>query len=130
QFQAEAELRRAAAEAKAATAAKSRFLAAVSHDLRQPLQVLVGAHSGLRRAVKGKPAYEKKLALSELATERLVRAVDKLAQLSKLEGGALAPNRQTFPIQTVLSEIFDINKQQARERALKFTVAASDAWVS
>jgi FixJ family two-component response regulator len=129
QREADAELRRALAEAEAATAAKSRLLAVISHDLRQPLQVLVSAHNGLKRAVKGQPAYEKKLDLATLATRRLIGAVDKIAQIARLQSGAIVPNRQAFAVQTVLLELEEIGREQARPRSLEFAVSPCEAWV-
>src|SRR6185503_5352662 len=52
------ELRRARGEAEHASAAKSRFLAAASHDLRQPLQAAILYNNVLKRQLASTPQQE------------------------------------------------------------------------
>jgi PAS domain S-box-containing protein len=129
QKRAEAELRQAAAEAQTATASKSRFLAATTHDLRQPLQLLVMAHDLLERELPEGRAREA-LGRATRATERLTRAFDKVTEISKLESGAFVPKCQTFPIQPLLSEIAEACEASAHAKGLTLVVPPSDARVS
>jgi signal transduction histidine kinase len=88
--------------AKQADRAKSAFLSAASHDLRQPLQTL----SLLQRVLK--PRIRDAESLTMLAG--ISRSVDtmnsmltNLLDINRLESGTLAPSINTFPI----NDIFD-----------------------
>lgn len=96
---------------------KSRFLAAASHDLRQPMHAL-----GLFAA-----SLEKSLADTPLqpTVVNMLRAVDALEQscsamldLSKLDAGVVAPNRQSFPIRDVFRRLHMHCAGQAEELGL------------
>src|SRR5213075_57915 len=91
-------------EAEGAAAARSRFLAATSHDLRQPLQLIMSTHDLLRQSIR-KPKDLNTLRRGERATARLARAFEKLVQIARLDTGASAPQIKTFPLQPLLQEI-------------------------
>ena len=96
---------------------KTRFLAAASHDLRQPMHAL-----GLFAA-----SLEKSLADTPLqpTVVNMMRAVDALEQscsamldLSKLDAGVVEPNRQSFPIRDVFRRLHMHCAGQAEELGL------------
>ena len=96
---------------------KSRFLAAASHDLRQPMHAL-----GLFAA-----SLEKSLAASPLqpTVVNMIRAVDSLEQscsamldLSKLDAGVVEPNMQSFPIRDLFRRLHMHCAGQAEELGL------------
>lgn len=96
---------------------KSRFLAAASHDLRQPMHAL-----GLFAA-----SLEKSLADSPLlpTVAHMMRAVDALEQscsamldLSKLDAGVVAANMQSFPIRDIFRRLHMHCAGQAEELGL------------
>jgi PAS domain S-box-containing protein len=126
---AEVEARRSADRANAAVAAKNRFLATVSHDARQPLQILVGAHQRLRRAATDEGTLNTWLPAAERATDRLIRAVDQLAYMSQLESGTLNPERKVFPIRPFLSDLAAMASPRAREKGLDLVLQPCDAHV-
>jgi PAS domain S-box-containing protein len=125
---AEQELRRAIDQAQAATLAKSRFLAAISHDMRQPLQLLVRAHEVLDRESLSERA-RRSLRGAVRGTEHIIQSVHGLDELSKLESGTVTPARRTFPIQELLSEVHEICAPEANARGLGFSVATCGEWV-
>jgi signal transduction histidine kinase len=111
------ELRQQVALVEQANRDKSRFLAAASHDLRQPMHAL-----GLFAA-----SLEKSLAYTSLqpTVVNMLRAVDALEQscsamldLSKLDAGVVEPNIQSFPIRDLFRRLHMHCAGQAEELGL------------
>jgi len=100
----EAMQRTAREEAERASAAKSRFLAAASHDLRQPLQSLILFAGVLRGYVQGSRGQQ---ALKQLehGLGALKALLDSLLDVSKLDAGMVKPEITDFPISALLDEI-------------------------
>jgi len=125
---AEDALRTAHAEAERANQAKSRFLAAASHDLRQPLQALnmfvaaLGATSLDARSREIIGAIEDSLH----ATNDLL---DSLLDVSRLEAGVLQVNRRRLAIIDLLDRMEAEFAEPAREKGLKLRVVPSSAVV-
>src|SRR3954470_19612203 len=97
--EAERQLREAKEAAERANAAKSRFLAAASHDLRQPLQAIDLQRAILAR-VATEPAAMRTIADlgSSIATMR--NTLDTLLDLNQLESGAI----QAEPVEFALND--------------------------
>ncbi len=86
--QAEAALRAARQAADEASRAKSRFLAAASHDLRQPLQTLELLHGVLEQQIVSPQARTTLLQIGP-ATSRMGELIDSLLDLDQIETGSL-----------------------------------------
>jgi PAS domain S-box-containing protein len=101
---AEEALRRALEEAERANLAKSKFLAAASHDLRQPLQSLILFTGVLKGYVHG-PRGKQALAHLERGLDALKALLDSLLDVSKLDAGVTKPDITEFPINALVDEI-------------------------
>src|SRR3954451_6440913 len=101
---AEEKLRQAKEEAERANLAKSKFLAAASHDLRQPLQSLIPFAGVLKGYVQG-PRGEQALKQLEHGLAALKALLDSLLDVSQLDAGMVKPEITDFPISAVLDEI-------------------------
>jgi PAS domain S-box-containing protein len=97
-------LRRAMEEAERANLAKSKFLAAASHDLRQPLQSLILFAGVLKGYVQG-PRGEQALKQLEHGLGTLKALLDSLLDVSQLDAGIVTPEITDFPISAVLDGI-------------------------
>jgi two-component system, sensor histidine kinase len=95
---------RAKDEAERANLAKSKFLAAASHDLRQPLQSLILFAGVLKGYVQGSRG-EQALKHLEAGLGALKALLDSLLDVSKLDAGMVTPEITEFPISAVLEEI-------------------------
>lgn len=103
----EEELCRARAAAEAASSAKSEFLASMSHELRTPLNAILGFAQLLQR--------DKKEPLSERHRERighvlkggehLLRLIDEVLDLSRIEAGSVTVSPEPIDIAEVLGEV-------------------------
>jgi len=120
-------LQKAKAEAERANRAKSRFLAAASHDLRQPLSALSIYVNMLKGSVKpdGQPLVANLKdcigSLSELLTD--------LLDLSKLEAGVVAPNRSDFAVADALASLVAVHAPEAQLKGLRLRYVASELTV-
>ena len=116
----EAELLSAKAQAELANNAKSRFLAAVSHDLRQPLAALT-----LYVDLIDPNAPEK---LAQLlpriknCSSNLGSLLGNLLDLSKLQAGAIVPTLTSIPVSDVLAALQSVHAAQAAQKGLQLRV--------
>ena len=114
--------------AEAAHTAKSRFLSAISHDLRQPLNAMRLLSHTLRHQARDGNVQALALNMTDCTTH-MTDLVDALLEQSRLEALALQPEHQAFPLGPLLQEIDNTQRPLAQERQLDFSVAATDAVV-
>lgn len=94
----------AQAEAEQANQAKSRFLAAASHDLRQPLQSMFLFASALHGHVFSK-AGQDALVRIERGLDVLKGMLDSLLDVSRLDVNVIQPELTVFPLGALLDDI-------------------------
>jgi len=114
---AEADLRAAVAAAERANNAKSRFLAAASHDLRQPLAAL----SLYVNILKNKVTLADKKLVTQLkeCVDSLSGLLNDLLDLSKLEAGVVTPNVSDFSIAAMLNSLKSVHAMEAAVKGLQ-----------
>ena len=114
---AEAALIEAKAAAEKANRAKSRFLAAASHDLHQPLAALSLYVEVLQQKV---PADCGGLVSSiENCLGSLSELLAKLLDVSKLDAGVVTPNRRDFAIDHLLAGLVSVHSGEAGVKGLQ-----------
>ena len=121
-----AELSAVNADLARAMADKTRFLAAASHDLIQPLHAARLFTAALDRAVGGH-ALAAKVDQSIVAAERLLRA---LLDISRLDSGGIVPVVEPFALRPLLRDLLDGFAPRAAEKGLTLRLAAGDAVVA
>ncbi|HWE20418.1 MAG TPA: HAMP domain-containing sensor histidine kinase [Hyphomicrobiaceae bacterium] len=112
-----------------ANLAKSRFLAAASHDLRQPLHalgLLVGQLPGHMKSAEGGRLLDQ----IDAAVTSMNELFNALLDVSKLDAGVLSTNVTEFPIVQLFGRIERTFAEVARDKGLSFHVVSSSAWVS
>ena len=92
--------------------AKDRFLSAISHDLRQPLQSMDLALEGLRRHAL--PAQTRELAQLQADMHTLTDVLDGLLLMSQLDAGALQAQSAPCPLQELFAEMLAAQADNAR----------------
>lgn len=115
-------------ELQIANLSKSRFLAAASHDLRQPLHALnlLVAH------LRSEPDQAERARLAsriDLAVANMNELFNALLDISKLDAGTLAPSISDFSISGLLDRIAATFGPAARAKGLHFAVVYSSGWV-
>ncbi len=121
---ARAEAERARAEAEAASEAKSEFLATMSHEMRTPLNGVVGAAEML--ATKDLPHKERQLVDWLLASSRQLRSlIDNLLDLRKIEAGKMVIERAAFDLHALMNRLVVLFEPEAKRAHLHFTKSIS-----
>lgn len=107
-----------AKQANTANAAKSIFLAQVSHDLRTPMHAILGM-AELLRATELKPHQRDNLDTITEAAEALLRLINDLLDLSRIEAGRVDLARDPFQLDDVLDPVADMLGVVARRKGLE-----------
>lgn len=126
--QAEAALLTAKGEAERANLSKTRFLAAASHDLHQPLNAARLFLGALADEVAGERALGL-IERIEAALETVDELLGALLDISKLDTGAWPVEVSSFVVGSLLQRLADEYAPQARAYGLKLSVVASSAVV-
>lgn len=115
-------LRAELAAAKAANQAKSMFLAHMSHELRIPLNGLVGSVDVLSRT-RLDDKQQQLVALCQQSNTRVLRLIGDVLDFSRIEQGRLELQAQPFCVQEVATELAELFAHEVRTRGLKFHLA-------
>jgi PAS domain S-box-containing protein len=125
---AEAELRRAHEEARAANEAKDRFLATLSHELRTPLTPVLAVVSSLERDPELQERFRSELEMIRRNVELEARLIDDLLDLTRIARGKLELHRRSVDIRRVLEHALETAASDLASRRLRLTtdLAAMD----
>ena len=127
----EQELVAAREAAERANKANSAFLAAASHDLRQPVQALTLLNGALRRTVKDEKAL-RMIESQDHSLTAMTNLLNSLLDISRLDAGKVTPEIEDFPVQRLVDRLAAEFGRQASQEGLAFhagpcsTVVRSD----
>ena len=116
-------------EAERANKANSAFLAAASHDLRQPVQALSLLNGALRRTVKDEKALQMIDSQAHSLTA-MTNLLNSLLDISRLDAGAVTPELEDFPIRRLIDRMSDEFARQAHHHGLEFVSDSCPAVVN
>jgi len=121
-----AELREAAERARRAEAATADFLAKISHEVRTPLNGVVGLAEALGRRELAEP--ERRLAETiGKSGNSLLRILNDVLDLSKIGAGKLSIDPQPNSVRRILDEVVDGWRETARAKGLGLAYSISEA---
>ena len=123
---AEAQLQAAREAAEEANRSKSRFLAAASHDLRQPLHAMTLFVSALRRRLPDGESGEM-IGNVDQSLSSLRSMFDTLLDMSKIEAGLIKPNPAPLALSEFFASIAPGFAATAHERSIEFRVVPTSA---
>jgi len=120
EIQRRAELQRLYEEVDKLSRAKSEFLSIASHQLRTPLTAIKGYISMILEGSYGKFEEKGRSPLERVyqSNERLIRLVNDLLNVSRIESGTLMTDFQKTSIEKMITSIIDELKIKADERKL------------
>ncbi|HUG25526.1 ATP-binding protein [Piscinibacter sp.] len=127
-----AERAEALALARRQSAVKSQFLATMSHEFRTPLHGILGL-ARLTRAEHDDPALQHRLGLIEHSGEHLLRLINDLLDVSRIESGRVEVREAAFDLAAELDELADVYLVRCDEKGLAFTVRTelpAPCWVT
>ena len=121
-------LEQAKREAESANDAKSRFLAAIGHDLLQPLHAAHLFTDALAQQLEEQPARE---TLTQIrgALDSTTGLLTGLLDMSRLDAGGLVPERRAMPLADVLEPLASEFRALAAERGLQLRYVPTASWV-
>lgn len=115
------QMRQARDAAQAADQAKTRFLAAASHDLRQPAHALALYMAALRTE-QLRPNQAELVQRMSGSLAALEAMFNMLLDISRIDAGALIPATKPFALEPVLRQLADEFAPQAEARGLRLSV--------
>ncbi|MFL5330779.1 MAG: DUF4118 domain-containing protein [Gemmataceae bacterium] len=110
---------------------RNALLSSVSHDLRTPLSVIAAASSSLLDAAQDRDDQEREL-LRTIAGEshHLARLVDNLLDMTRLESGAAAPNKQWHVLEEVVGSAIARLRRELERHRIEVSIPANLSLVS
>jgi signal transduction histidine kinase/CheY-like chemotaxis protein len=116
------------AQAEAANTAKTKFLAAASHDLRQPMQALSMYASVLQGRIKD-PDSLRVVHGVNLSVTTLERLFDSVLDISKIESGVIKPSVTAFRLMPLIARVVEAERMFAAQKGLELGMVATSVAV-
>lgn len=124
-----AELERKNRQIELASQAKTRLLAAASHDLRQPLHALTLFSEGLASG-ETDPVRLQRLRYVRECVESLDNLFSELLNISQIDAGVLKPQRSDFAFDRLFDDVSRNFRPVAEAKDLRLIVRHTDLWVN
>jgi signal transduction histidine kinase len=115
-------------QAEQANAAKTRFFAAASHDMRQPVQALELFVAALGKDLKSSEDISLLKNIRSVGRE-LNEMLNTLLDFSRIDAAVIQPVVRNFPVADMLKQIADDFVPQAAAHGLNCRVVSSSIWV-
>jgi two-component system CheB/CheR fusion protein len=114
--------------AQAANIGRSRFLAAVSHDLRQPLQTLTLLQGLLGKIVKGEKAQNLVARLDD-TLGAISEILNALFDIDRIEAGTMRADSVAFPVNDVIDRLRGEVAAHAQAKGLSLRFVSCGLWI-
>lgn len=113
---ANAGLKEALSAAEAANAAKSRFLSSMSHDIRTPMNAIMGMTTIGLSHIDEKPRVQDCLLKIKSASSHLMSLVNDVLDMSRIDSGRLTLSEEKFSLADLIHDIAVIVRPQAAQK--------------
>jgi len=110
--------------------AKDRFLAMVSHELRNPLASITTAAHVLKVAQPGSPDALQAQLVIERQTRHMAHLVGDLLDISRVTMGKMALERERLDLEAVVNHVVGIWRKSGRLERHRVTLETSPAWIN
>lgn len=115
----------AANEADIANKAKTKFLSTMSHDIRTPMNAIIGLTTISEKNIDDKKSVKENLRKIELASNHLLTLINDILDISKVESGRLNLVPQTFSIVETVENLMNISQPMIKEKNIDFNFRVS-----
>ena len=107
---------------------KTRFFAAASHDLRQPLHAISLFGTVLEKELQGHPQHVNAQRLMN-AVRAQVASLDVMLDVARLDAGVITPQLAALPLNTLFQSLSQLFVPHADEKGLQLRLRATPLWV-
>ena len=115
-------LRTTAEMARDASQAKTRFLSTMSHDIRTPMNGIIGMTNLARNHIGDDDYIRNCLDKISLASDHLLTLINDILDISKVESGNMVLNPAPFSIEQSIEKLIDIVQTQVADKKINLTV--------
>lgn len=116
------ELEQAEREAVQANKAKSEFLSSMSHDIRTPMNGIVGMTAIAMANINDMTKVKECLGKITLSSKHLLGLINDVLDMSKIESGKLSLNMNQISLREAMESIVNIIQPQVKSRQLHFDI--------
>jgi signal transduction histidine kinase/ActR/RegA family two-component response regulator len=120
-----AELERTHQELIRAQAHKEEFIAAVGHELRTPMNAILGLNGILRTELASKPEDAAVVDHIRRSTEQLLQVVNDILDFSQLQAGRLVLHEEEFALRETLGSVLAAHDKKAQAKNIHLSLEAS-----
>ena len=120
------EAERSQREAEHANRAKSEFLSNMSHDIRTPMNAIVGMTAIATANIDDRQQVENCLKKITLSSKHLLGLINDVLDMSKIESGKMTLNPDQLSLREVVDGIVSICQPQVRAKRQQFDVSIHD----
>ena len=114
-------LKISAREAESASRAKTDFLSTMSHDIRTPMNAIIGLTTIAEKNLDDVASTRESLRKISLASNHLLTLINDILDISKVESGKLKLNPLTFSIVETVENLVNISQPMIKEKNIDFT---------
>ena len=114
-------LRAVAKEAESANKAKTDFLSTMSHDIRTPMNAIIGLTTIAEKNLGDEAAVGENLRKIKLASNHLLTLINDILDISKVESGKLNLSPLTFSIVETAENLVNLSQPMIREKNIDFS---------
>ena len=114
-------LQSAAKEAAAASRAKTDFLSMMSHDIRTPMNAIIGLTTIAEKNIEDTKSVQENLRKITLASNHLLTLINDILDISKVESGKLNFCPQTFSIVETAENLVNLSQPMIKEKNIEFS---------
>lgn len=115
----------AQAKAEARDRAKSAFLSSISHDIRTPMNAIIGYIELAKRSGTTEDKLREYLAKTDAASHHLLALLNDVLEMSRIESGKIDLEPIPMNFQTIFDELDTVYSEQMAEKNLDFTTDLS-----
>jgi signal transduction histidine kinase/FixJ family two-component response regulator len=117
-------LQQAKETAEASNQAKSRYLTGISHELRSPLNSILGYAQLLEKDNGLTELHRNKAKIIRRSGDHLADIIEGLLDISRIEAGRIEFRRDQVPLQSLIDELIEMFHLQADAKNIQFEYTA------
>ncbi len=111
-------------EIKYANEAKTRFLSSMSHDIRTPMNAIIGMTTIAAKRIDDKQQVAECLKQITRASNHLLTLINDVLDISKVESGKFVLNPTVFSLAELMGNIISITQPNIKEKEMEFEIHA------